>query len=55
MTKHRQLTIRELMLLVVFASVGFGGLLTGGVFASVLICAAIIFTTGHRNCCVRWS
>jgi hypothetical protein len=46
MKSHRQITIRELMLLVLFAGLGIAGLSTGGVLASTTIGIAIILTTG---------
>ncbi len=45
MTNHRQLTIREFLLLVVFVAVGVAGLTTGGLFASLVIGVAIVVTT----------
>lgn len=46
MKSHRQLTVRELMLIVMFAGVGIAGLTTGGVLASIVVGGAIILTTG---------
>jgi hypothetical protein len=45
-TKQRQVTIRELMLLMLFFAAGLGGLSTGGLLAFVVIGIAAILTTG---------
>lgn len=46
MAAYQQLTIRELMAIVLFAAIGLAGLSAGGWFASVIIVAATIITTG---------
>jgi hypothetical protein len=45
MVAYQQLTIRELMAIVLFAATGLAALSRGGLFASIVIGAAIIITT----------
>jgi hypothetical protein len=56
-----QISIRELMILILFAAVGLGGLLTGGLLASAVIGVSAFLTTsiaivafvGHREIRVK--
>jgi hypothetical protein len=44
MSKYPQLTIRELMLDIVFVGIGFAGLVAGGVMAAIFLGGALIVT-----------
>ena len=46
MTKHHRFTLRELMLVVLFAALGIAGLSAGGVLASIAVGIAIVVTMG---------
>lgn len=46
MNHHRQITLRELMLVVLFAGIGLSGLLVGGLMASMLVGGVMILTVG---------